>query len=110
MRDDAMTNDTILPSANIEWGMWGTSQRNGYDALMCWKAASRFLAATFKLKPEQVRDLLDHRFGRHLADDFSFIPGGPSSEEAIKAHLAARFAQPAWCDWVRITLKEIKAR
>jgi len=104
-----MTNDTILPSANIEWGMWGTSTRNGYDAEMCWQTASRFLAATFKLKPEQVRDLLDHRFGRHLADDLSFIPGGPANTEIITSHLAARFAQPAWRDWVRITLREIKA-
>ncbi len=40
-----MTKKTILPSRNIEFGMWGTSQRNGYDALMCWRVASRFLAS-----------------------------------------------------------------
>ena len=104
-----MTKKTILPSRNIEFGMWGTCKISGYDALMCWRVASRFLAETFKLKPEQARDMLDHRFGRHLADDLSFIPGGPVDEEVIARHLAARFALPAWKDWVRITLKEIKA-
>jgi hypothetical protein len=104
-----MTIETILPTENTDWGMWGTSTRGGYDVEMCWQVASRFLAETFKLKPEQTRDLLDHRFGRHLADDLSFIPGGPASAEIIMAHLAARFAQPAWKNWVRITLKEIKA-
>ncbi|MBI5121325.1 MAG: hypothetical protein HZA67_09990 [Rhodospirillales bacterium] len=104
-----MTNDTVLPTANSEWGFWGTSQRSGYEAELCWQVASRFLAETFKLKPEQTRDLLDHRFGRHLADDLSFIQCGPISEETIAKHLAARFAQPAWKNWVRITLREIKA-
>ncbi|OHC75201.1 MAG: hypothetical protein A3G18_09680 [Rhodospirillales bacterium RIFCSPLOWO2_12_FULL_58_28] len=106
----------ILPTANHEWGMWGASLHNGYDPNVTWTAASRFLAETFRLKPEQVRDLLDARFGRHLADDLSFIPqlvagtfrGGPADEEIIASHLAARFAQPAWRDWVRITLGEIK--
>jgi hypothetical protein len=107
--EDAMTKKTILPSENPEWGMWRTSISNGYDQEMCWRVASRFLAETFKLKPEQARDMLDHRFGRHLADDLSFIPGGPANEEVITRHLAARFAQPGWKDWVRITLKEIKA-
>ncbi|MBF0354951.1 MAG: hypothetical protein HQL43_06935 [Alphaproteobacteria bacterium] len=104
-----MTIETILPTENPDWGMWGTSIRSGYDAEMCWQVASRFLAKTFKLKPEQAQGLLDHRFGRHLADDLSFIQGGPVNEEAIKAHLAARLAQPAWKNLVRITLKEIKA-
>ncbi len=97
----------ILPTNNPEWGFWGTCRHNGYDQDLAWTAASRFLAVTFKLKPERVRDLLDHRFGRHLADDLSFIPGGPATEESIAAHLAARFGQPAWRDWVRITLREI---
>ena len=104
----AMGVDTILHTANHEWGYWGTCQHNGYDAEMCWAAASRFLAERFKLKPEQVRDILDARFGRHLADDLSFIIGGPDTEEIIATHLAARFAQLAWRDWVRITLQEIK--
>ncbi|MEO5338710.1 MAG: hypothetical protein H7841_17770 [Magnetospirillum sp. WYHS-4] len=105
--EDAMKTETILPTANESWGFWGTSRHNGYDPDLTWTAASRFLAATFKLAPEKVRDLLDHRFGRHLADDLSFIPGGPATEEAIKAHLEARFSQPAWKQWVRTTLREI---
>jgi hypothetical protein len=104
---NAMKTETILPTANESWGMWGTSRQNGYDQDLTWTAASRFLATTFKLAPEKVRDLLDHRFGRHLADDLSFIPGGPVSEKAIATHLKARFAQPAWKCWVRTTLREI---
>jgi len=99
----------ILPTNNESWGLWGTSLHNGYDTDITWPAASRFLAETFRLNPEQVRDMLDHRFGRHLADDLSFIPGGPATEEVIARHLAARFAQPTWRDWVRITLREVKA-
>lgn len=99
----------ILPTNNPDWGLWGTSLHNEYDPGITWPATSRFLGETFRLTPEQVRDMLDHRFGRHLADDLSFIPGGPATEEIILAHLAARFAQPAWRDWVRITLREIKS-
>ena len=53
----------ILPTANHEWGMWGASLHNGYDPNVTWTAASRFLAETFRLKPEQVRDLLAKKAG-----------------------------------------------
>jgi hypothetical protein len=70
-----MKNTEILPTANKEWGFWGTAERNGYDAELTWKAASNFLIAEFDLTAEQARDVLDARFGRHLADDLSFIKG-----------------------------------
>ena len=84
-----MNTRTILPTANEVWGLWGTAGHNGYDQEMTWEAASDALATAFNLNPEQVRNLLDARFGRHLADDLSFIPGGPVSREIIEQHIMA---------------------
>ena len=85
-----------LPTNNEEWGFWGTSVSNGYDAALTWDTASRFFAKTFDLTPEETRTLLDARFGRHLADDLSFIDGGPSTAEAITTHLEKRYADKGW--------------
>lgn len=85
----------ILPTANTEWGFWGTSERNGYDVELTWNAASNFLMVEFKLNAEQARDVLDARFGRHLADDLSFIKG-TLTEKAITAHLKLRIADAGW--------------
>ena len=85
-----------LPTNNEEWGFWGTSNANGYDAAMAWNTASHFFAKTFNLTPEETRTLLDARFGRHLADDLSFIDGGPATAEAIAAHLEKRNADAGW--------------
>jgi hypothetical protein len=99
-----MTNTAILPTQNQDWGFWGTSIRNGYDAELTWDTASQFLAAEFDLTPEQSRDVLDARFGRHLADDLSFIESGkgqakgPISADAITKHLKKRIADKGWRD------------
>jgi hypothetical protein len=85
-----------LPTNNEEWGFWGTSVSNGYDAAMTWDTASRFFAKTFNLTPEETRTLLDARFGRHLADDLSFINGGPATADAITSHLEKRNADKGW--------------
>jgi len=99
---------TILPAGNLTWGFWGTSGHNGYDQEMAWEAASDVLATAFDLTPEQVRDLLDARFGRHFADDLSFIPGGPVSREAIESHVMARLADPRWRGWVEKAVREVR--
>lgn len=99
---------TILPSANLIWGLWGTSGHNGYDQPMTWETVSDVLATAFDLTPEQVRDLLDARFGRHLADDLSFIPGGPVSREAIENHIMTRLADSRWRGWVEKEVKEAR--
>lgn len=85
-----------LPTNNEEWGFWGTSVSNGYDAALTWDTASRFFAKTFNLTPEETRTLLDARFGRHLADDLSFINGGPATATAITTHLEKRNADKGW--------------
>jgi hypothetical protein len=89
-----------LPSRNPAWGFWGSAHQNGFDGPMAWEAVSRILSVRFALSAEETRSLLDARFGRHLADELSFVPGGPVSPEAIQAHLEARFAQPRWRGWV----------
>jgi hypothetical protein len=103
---------TALPTANQEWGFWGTSVRNGYDAELTWDATSRFLAKEFHLTAEQARDVLDARFGRHLADDLSFIDNGtgnakgPISAAAIAKHLTARVADQGWRDSFENAIRE----
>lgn len=91
-----MTTFTAVPTANKEWGFWGTSIHNGYDPELTWNTACLFLAKNFDLTAEQARDVLDNRFGRHLADDLSFIKGGPVTAEAITSHLASRICHHGW--------------
>lgn len=104
-----MKTATILPTANLQWGFWGTSIHNGYDADMTWAAVSRFLAAEFDLTAEQVRDVLDARFGRHLADDLSFIEGD-LTEASIAAHLRLRLADSGWHDSFRKSIRDITGK
>ncbi|QQR69225.1 MAG: hypothetical protein IPI58_00635 [Alphaproteobacteria bacterium] len=104
-----MENTTPLPTANPDWGFWGTSVRSGYDAPMVWDAASRVLAEAFNLTQEQTRDLLDARFGRHLADELSFIKGGPTTAQAITDHIKMRIADRKWRGYFNSALREIKA-
>jgi hypothetical protein len=104
-----MSTKTILPTNNTEWGLWGTAGRNGYDQQMTWEAANDALATAFDLTPEQVRDLLGSRYGRHLADDLSFIPGGPVSHEAIEKHIMKRLADRGWRKWFKTGVREARS-
>lgn len=111
-----MKNTEILQTANKDWGFWGTSNRNGYDAELAWNAASRFLIAEFELTAEQARDVLDARFGRHLADDMSFIENGkdeakgPISTAAINKHLTLRVADRGWRDCFENAIREVTGK
>ncbi len=111
-----MKNFKPLPTNNQDWGFWGTSVRNGYDAALTWNTASPFLAKEFDLTAEQVRDVLDGRFARHLADDLSMIKGGegvangPSTEKSITAHLALRVADKGWRDCFENAITEITGK
>jgi hypothetical protein len=104
-----MNTKTILPTKNTEWGFWGTAGRNGYDQQMSWEAACDALVTAFDLTPEQVRVLLDARFGRHLADDLSFILGGPASREAIEQHMMKRLADRGWRKWFERAVREARS-
>lgn len=111
-----MKNLKSLPTTNKEGGFWGTSVRSGYDAELTWDTTSRFLAKEFDLTAEQARDVLDGRFGRHLADDLSTIKNeagaanGPSSEKAIEKHLANRAADDGWRDCFENAITEITGK
>lgn len=86
----------LLPTANPAWGFWGTSDRNGYDKELTWEVAYDAISIAFDLTMQEVRDLLDSSFGRHLVDDLSFITIGPKSAEAIELHIIAYY-EPACC-------------
>lgn len=90
-----MEKVNILPTNNQEWGLWGTSIHNDYHPQMTWEAVSRFLMAEFNLTAEQTRDVLDARFGRHLADELSNIRG-TMTEDNITRHLKLRMAEKGW--------------
>jgi hypothetical protein len=61
--------NTILPTRNQAWGLFGTVQSAGADPMQAWNAASAMIAAATDASPEGVRDFLDSRHGRHFADD-----------------------------------------
>lgn len=93
-----MTGFQPLATQNHEHGFWGTSKSNGYDVDMTWNAVSQILSSEFELTPEQTRDLLDSRFGRHLADDLSFIKEGPKTPGVIYEHIRERLQDLHWRD------------
>ena len=107
-----MKNLQTLPTANEEWGFHGTSKQNGYDVSLTWPVTSQFIAKEFDLNPTQTRDVLDSKFGRHLADDYSFIingkgnAAGPISEAAIKRHLQDRVSDKGWRDCFENAIRE----
>ena len=64
---------TILPTQNKEWGFWGTAK--GYinskrKMLRLWEEISTLLQENANLTPEQTRELLDSRWGRHIVDRY----------------------------------------
>ena len=68
-------------------------------------ASSRFLTKAFALTPEETCTMLDARFGRHLADDLSFIKGGPVTAEAITHH----FERVRITETIELTAREYDA-
>ena len=103
-----MQNNNPLLTANPEWGFWGTNIRSDYDAPMVWNAMSKLLAERFDLTPEHTRDLLDARFGRHLADELSFIKGGPVSPEAIAKHIDNILQDRDWMRYFQKAINDIR--
>lgn len=76
----------ILPTANPEWGAWGTATRAGYDAALVWETASRALReGLFGLCPAGARAILDGRWGRHWVDSLPRRAAGDSA--LVRRHL-----------------------
>ena len=85
---------TTLPSANEDWGFFGTMQHGGADPMQSWNAASAMIAVETEASPEGVRDFLDSRHGRHFADDVaSELWKGETLKDAIDAAIAR------WMGW-----------
>jgi hypothetical protein len=82
---------TTLPSANQDWGFFGTMQHGGADPMQSWTAASAMIGAATGASTEGVREFLDSRHGRHFADDVlsRLAELGPHRlQEAIEATVA----------------------
>lgn len=105
-----MTYRTILPTRHRHSGFWAASERNGYDVQLVWAMASEALALIFALKPTEVRDFLDSEAGRLLADDISFIEGGPTNTAAIEALIRARLLHLGWRRLYEQVISEIRAQ
>ena len=89
---------TILPTRNEPWGFWGIIARfeNGpaADAAKAWEIVSRRIAETTEASPEEVRDFLDSRHGRHFADDVTGeLAKGRGLDRAVEG------AVTRWMGW-----------
>ncbi len=97
-----MANST-LPTANEAWGFYGTSGAFT-DADAAWAIAFPAVLVATEGTAEGVRDFLDSRHGRHLADDVhNGIHAGLELSAAIEA------AINRWMGWTinRETAREI---
>ena len=69
-----MTEKLEILEAQIKnWGLWGTAReslRCKKDMPKLWKETSVILQKNADLTPEQTRELLDSRWGRHFADRY----------------------------------------
>lgn len=63
----------ILPTQNKKFGFWGTARNNienKKEIQLFWDKASEILQSK-GLTPQQTQNLLDSRWGRHIADEFA---------------------------------------
>ena len=104
-----MIRTAIIRTGNPSWGFWGACRCGAFDQQAAWLAVCDALMTAFDLSEEQVRDLLDARFGRWLADDLSFVPGGPTSYQVIERHIMARLADSRWRGWFATAVTEARA-
>ena len=105
-----MTTRTILPTKDPSSGFWAASERNGYQVQSVWAMASDALAMIFALTPIEVRDFLDSHAGGLLADDISFIEGGPIDSAAIETLIKARLSHLGWRRFYNQAISEIRAQ
>jgi hypothetical protein len=86
-----MTNRTILPTQNTDWGFWGTM---GEHAAEAWPVAFAAIHDATMTDPDSVRAFLDSRHGRHFADEITnHLHAGRDLAEAIAA------ATATWMGW-----------
>lgn len=99
-----MTIET-LPTNNPAYGFFGTLALAGADADAGWNIASRLLCEALAVEenggaysPEAVRDFLDSRLGRHMADMVTGrLQAGlalePAIAHAIEVHQSWRISR-----------------
>jgi len=74
-----------LPTANPDWGFWGAIRHHA-DQAEAWRLAMQAIGAATACGETAVRDFLDSRFGRHLADDVgNGLSEGMNLAEAVDA-------------------------
>lgn len=95
-----MKNREPMPSDNQDWGYTGELKRAGDRKLTSWDELSRFLLARYpRLDPIDVRNFLDSRTGRHLADAATF-----HGDNAI-----AVFTDPKQARWLDRDAREVRS-
>jgi len=86
-----MTNRTILPTQNTDWGFCGTMRESAADA---WPLAFTAIHDATAADPGSVRAFLDSRHGRHFADEVANqLHAGKGLADAIAA------ATETWMGW-----------
>lgn len=61
----------ILETQNEAWGFWGTAYsitENDKETKKIWDEAFKAIQKKGEFTPEQTRDLMDSRWGRHTVD------------------------------------------
>lgn len=86
-------SETILPTANPDWGFFG-SIRHHADPATAWTLAMPAIAAATGCPETAVRDFLDSRHGRHFAD-------GVANElhRGLELDAAITAAVERWMGW-----------
>ncbi len=84
---------TILPTANPNWGFFGTIRHHAQQE-EAWALATKTVRTATGCPDWAVRDFLDSRHGRHFADD---VANGLSAGQALEAAIEAAVAR--WMAW-----------
>jgi len=90
---ESAMNNTVLPTANPDWGFFGTIRHHA-DPADAWTIALPAIAAATGCPDAAVRDFLDSRHGRHFADDAA---NGLAAGLTLDAAVAAVVER--WMHW-----------
>lgn len=91
------TKTATLPTNNECWGFYGTTKGTPAEKAAAFDAACRHYMTVYGLDATDARNLLDSRFGRHLADALT----NPNTGLA--------WIDANWGRWVRKSIAEVKA-
>ncbi len=86
-----MTNRTIFPAQNTEWGFCGTMRERAAEA---WPIVFTAIHDATAADRESVRAFLDSRHGRHFADE---VANHLHADKSIADAIAA--ATGTWMGW-----------